>query len=326
MNWTVKGTTLTSVPRTADWGSAVTLLGAAALGIGGWLALTWPIGGTGLDTPPEASTPADAPGTARLQAVALQPDARAMADRLAERLTRSDGTAADWAMLGRSAAALGRRSQAADAWARATAGSRDADLLVEHAAFLLDRADPLSAAQAEVLLGRALQASPQHLHGLLLAGELAFGRGDVQQALATWRQALTVAQPDSEISRLLSRSLQNAHGRTPAGTGMQLAGTVQLAPALAAQVRPEDVVYVFARPADQPQAVPVAIARHLARELPLRVNLDLGEQPAGSRWVLVARVAKSGDALPRPGDLSGESAAATAGAQGLGVRIERVQR
>lgn len=326
MNWTVKGTTLTSVPRTTDWGSAVTLLGAAALGLGGWLALTWPLGGTTPDEPPIASSPTESGGAARLQAVALQPDARAMADRLAERLSRSDGTAADWAMLGRSAAALGRRSQAADAWARATAGSRDADLLVEHAAFLLDRPDPLSAAQAEVLLNRALQANPQHLHGLLLAGELAFGRGDVQQALATWRQALTVAPPDSEIARLLSRSLQNAHGSAPAVPGQPLAGTVQLAPALAGQVRPDDVVYVFARSAGQPQAVPVAMARHLARELPLRVNLDLGEQPAGSRWVLVARVAKSGDAMPRPGDMSGESAAATAGSQGLGVRIEHVQR
>jgi cytochrome c-type biogenesis protein CcmH len=108
-------------------------------------------------------------------------------------------------------------------------------------------------------------------------------------------------------------------------------GRVELAGALAAQVGPQDTVFVFARHAD-PQAgrMPLAILRAQARDLPMDFALDdsmamgpgMGLSSA-SRVVVVARISRSGQAIPQSGDLEGESAPVDVGARGVRVEISR---
>lgn len=107
-------------------------------------------------------------------------------------------------------------------------------------------------------------------------------------------------------------------------------GRVELAPALAAQAAPDDTVFIFARPAEGAR-MPLAILKRKVRDLPLDFHLDdsLAMSPAArlsgaTRVVVGARVSKSGQAMPQPGDLEGLSAPVAPGQQGLKIVIGEV--
>lgn len=327
MNTPVKLTQAGVSPAASSRATLVTLLVGAAIASAALAAV--------LGLPRAASEPpsaAEAPaGTAKLQAAVLQPEAAAMVDRLATRLAAADGTAADWTFLGRSAAALGRRDQAEAAYLRAVhLAPGDAGLLTEAADVLLEARDARAAARAESLLERARQADPGHLPAWLSSGNAAFARGDVDSALKAWTQARRLAPPDSPVAEMLTRSLQSLHGApAPAAQAhARLQGTVRVASDLAARVQPDDTLFVFARPADG-AGPPVAIVRLTARELPARFDLDLGAwppKPQPQRWIVVARIARGGDALPQPGDLVGRSVPVAGDARGVDVTIAAVQR
>ena len=88
-----------------------------------------------------------------------------------------------------------------------------------------------------------------------------------------------------------------------------VSGSLRLDPSLAARVGPEDTVFIFARAAEGPR-MPLAISRHRASELPMRFTLDDSQAMSPEfklsrfpRVVVGARISKSGNALPQPGDL-----------------------
>ncbi len=111
-----------------------------------------------------------------------------------------------------------------------------------------------------------------------------------------------------------------------------LSGRVTLASALAAQVKPGDTLFVFARAVDGPR-VPLAMLRATAAALPLEFKLDdsmamspqfsLSAVAAGAEVRVEARISKSGEALPKSGDLVGTTDPVKPGAKGLNIVIER---
>lgn len=119
----------------------------------------------------------------------------------------------------------------------------------------------------------------------------------------------------------------------PAAAGKaSVGGTVSLAAALRAQASPEDTVFIFARPAEGAR-VPLAILRRQVKDLPLSFTLDdsLAMSPAArlsssSRVIVGARISKSGNAMPQPGDLEVLSEPVAVGTQGLKLEISRVVR
>ena len=80
-------------------------------------------------------------------------------------------------------------------------------------------------------------------------------------------------------------------------------------------------------------AMPLAILRHTAQELPIAYALDdslamapgmgISSQP---RVVITARISRSGNARPQPGDLQGASAPVANDAAGVDVLIDSVVR
>ncbi len=73
--------------------------------------------------------------------------------------------------------------------------------------------------------------------------------------------------------------------------------------------------------------MPLAVFRATVADLPLAFQLDdsmamTAMKLSDAKQVIVgARVSKSGNALPQPGDLSGESAPVAPGASGLSITI-----
>jgi len=89
-------------------------------------------------------------------------------------------------------------------------------------------------------------------------------------------------------------------------------------------------VFVFARAVDGGR-MPLAILRKQVKDLPLQFTLDdsTAMSPAnalsGAKQVIVgARISKTGNAMPQPGDLAGQTLAVAVGSSGLKIDIKEV--
>ena len=263
-----------------------------------------------------------------------------LAARLKERPDDSDG----WVMLGRSYAALDRHPEAVPAFQRALAlRPRDAGLMADYADALAMAGGGTLAGEPTRVIEQALAIEPAHPKLLALAGTAAFSRKDFAGALRHWEKLAQVA-PDSEYMAQLQSGIDAARQRlagpaaaaasaptaspaapiasVPATAAASVSGEVRLAPALAAKAAPEDTVFIFARAAEGSR-MPLAILRKQVKDLPVRFTLDdsLAMSPAAklssaARVVVGARISKSGDAMPRAGDLQGLSAPLAPGSPG----------
>ncbi len=254
-------------------------------------------------------------------------DVETLVARLAERMKAEPSDPQGWLLLGRAYAGLQRFEEARDAFREAMQRSTpDADLLADYADVLAMTQGRTLAGEPEKLVQQALALQPDHLKALALAGSAAFERGDPKQALAHWTRAKRVAPPDSPFATGLDPGIAEARaaaGLPPepapagapaaaaAGAGLQV--TVQVAPELAARLQPGDTLFVFARAAEGPR-MPVAIARVPAQAGPVQLTLDDSSAmspdlrlSAQSRVVVGARVSRSGNATPQPGDFEGET-------------------
>lgn len=286
-----------------------------------------------------------------------------MVEKLAQRLeTKTTAEAGDdkaWTMLARSFAALQRYPEASRAYGRARALSPDnAQLLADHADVLAMLQGQSVRGEPRKLIDRALQLDPKNLKALALAGSAAFELKDYAAALKYWGEARQVAPAGSEFAAGLESSMQQAReaaaGGGPAGSAATTAavaptpaqalsmpqpvapgaathGVVRLDGALAAKVAPGDTVFVFARAAQGPR-MPLAIIKRKAGDLPLAFSLDdssaMSPELKLSRFpsvVIGARISRSGDAMPRSGDLVGQVGPVDTGSGNLVIVIDGVQ-
>jgi cytochrome c-type biogenesis protein CcmH len=237
-----------------------------------------------------------------------------------------------------------------------------AALMPDDATLLADYADALAAAQGGALQGkplelvaRALAVDPTQWKALALAGTAAFDRKDYAQAVAYWERMKASVPPGSPIAQSVDASIAEARelggiksaasaappaiAKGPAAAAPAkapvagssagtVAGTVTLAPALAAKVSPNDVVFIFARPVQGPR-MPLAIIRKQVRDLPVAFTLDDSTSmsptttlSSAGEVIVGARVSRSGQAMPQSGDFEGLSPPVKVGTRGMAVVIE----
>lgn len=117
-----------------------------------------------------------------------------------------------------------------------------------------------------------------------------------------------------------------------APAGKTVSGTVSLASTLSGKAAPQDIVFVFARPADGSK-MPLAILRAQVKDLPLKFTLDdtMAMSPASKisgfeQVVIAARVSKSGGVSPQSGDLETVTQPVKVGSRDLVVTIDSVVR
>jgi len=264
------------------------------------------------------------PGAVDSPAVHLQ----TMVERLAAHLRENPDDTAGWKLLGRSYASLERFPEAADAYAKAAVRApRDAQLLADFADVLAMARGQRLEGEPEKLIARALEIDPANLKALALAGTAAFARKDYAAAAAQWEKMLPLVAADSEDARSIQASVDEARSLVDK---RELKGTVALSSKLKTKAAPDDTVFIFARAAEGPP-LPLAVLRKQVRDLPLEFSLDdsmamaPGMRLSGfPRVIVAARVSKSGDAAPRPGDLQGSSAPVANDAEGVNVVIDTV--
>ena len=266
----------------------------------------------------------------------------ALVSRLAARLKDNPEDAEGWMMLGRSYAVLGRFGESSEAYAKAAARMpRDAQLLADYADALAMAQGRRLQGEPEKIIARALAADPDNIKALALAGTAAFNRSDYPAAIRHWERVLGLLPAESDMVQGVQASIAEARslGGSPGGKaqvakpaqaqgGNRVSGVVRLDPELAGKVAPGDIVFIFARAAEGPR-MPLAIVRKRGSDLPAEFTLDdsmaMAPQMKLSAFphvVIGARVSKTANATPQPGDLQGLSAAVKVGAKGVAVTID----
>ncbi len=306
------------------------------------LALTVPLAAAGMYW--QLGNPAAFSGATTKDGHALTPrQIEAMAMQLAERLQDNPQDGQGWLMLARSYSVLRRYAESAAAFGRATS------LLPVDAGLLADYADTLGMAQGrrlsgapEPLIARALQVDPKHIKALALHGSVAFERQDYLGAIADWERVLSLVPADSGIAKGMRNSIADARNRlggetvptkpNVAGADAAVASvtgvvSLDLSDQDLAGITPTDTVFIFARAVDGPR-MPLAMQRLPAAQLPLRFRLDdtmamspVAKLSAYKRVIIGARISRSGDALPKPGDWEGFSEPVAVGSENVRVVI-----
>ena len=258
---------------------------------------------------------------------------RTLLAQLRERLDSNPDDAKGWTMLGRGLRVVNDFAGSAQAFAKASA------LVPNDASLLADWADSLGMTQDRSLEGkprelimRALQVDPRFPKALALAASVEYAAGKFGEAKRYWTRLLAVLPPDAPSATEVREILAQLDRKTGAATAAVAAinGTVKIAPSLASKIAPGDVLFIFARAVDGPR-MPLAIIRTTAGELPKTFRLDDTMGMAGgpslssiAQVKIEARVSKKGDAIPKPGDLRGESAVVSPGMSNVDVMIDRV--
>ncbi len=251
-----------------------------------------------------------------------------MVERLAQRLKTNPEDPEGWLMLGRSYAAMNRipaaREALLEAYQRRPDDPTTLVALAEVEAAL--KGNDLSGEPAD-LLHRAFEINPHFVRALWLAGVVAFNEGDAAAATDYWQRILStpgISDSDaSQVQRAIARAKQLPPAAARAARSENEGGVkaitngltvnVLLAPEFENMVSPQDTLFVFARASEGPR-MPLAIVRKTAGELPMTIQLDdsMAMTPqmrisAFSSVIVSARISKSRDATPQPGDLSGSS-------------------
>ena len=277
----------------------------------------------------------------------------ALVEQLKQKMEQNPNDGRGWILLAHSYVSMGRHSEAVPIFQKAVT------LIPDDAQLLADYADTLGVVHGrklegppEVLIQQALKIDPRNVKALMLAGTVAFNRMNFARAAKDWEQARANLPPeaDPEMTQQLTAAIEEAQGRAGGGqaampsfaesaapsqpTGQPgqpraIRGTVTVAPSLAGKGSSTDTLFVFAREVSGPP-MPVAIVRATKKDLPFTFQLDDSTSPMPSRKlsgagtvVIVARLSKSGQAMPQSGDLEGTSQPVTSGIDGITVVIDR---
>ena len=266
------------------------------------------------------------------------PDAaqvEAMVARLAAKMRENPDDVEGWKLLGRSYAVMGRYDDAVKAFAQAAERApRDPQLLADFADVLAMARGGSLAGEPARLVEQAVKLDPKNLKALALLGTAAYERRDYARAAEVWGRMLPLVPEGSEDARMISENVQEARklagigGAPNAHPGVR--GTVRLAARLQKDVKPDDVLFVFARAPEGPP-VPLAVLKARAADLPLQFALDDSLAMAQgmtvssqAKIVVTARIAKSGKPQGSPGDLQGASKPVANDAAGVDVLIDSV--
>ena len=240
---------------------------------------------------------------------------------------------------------------------------RNASLLADYADTVAATKRTADNPESVALIERALAIDPGHPKALALAGTVDYDRGDYSRAIDRWQLILERVSPESELGQQITGSIADAragsaarrrrrrrvppapvqrgrrrpapgrrrfHPRRPAGLGASPRSAAWSRRPRARRQSRARRHRVRVRPRRRRRQMPLAVQRAEVADLPLRFKLDdsMAMAPgmtvsSAKQVIVVARISKSGQATPSPGDLAGEAAPVAPGAANVAVRIDR---
>lgn len=274
-----------------------------------------------------------------------------MIQRVEEKTKANPDDGKAWAMLAKSYAATEQWSQALQAYEKATRLlPQDASVLSGYAEVLAINNNRVLTGQHMELVRKALAINSDDIKGLELAGIQAFQAKNFAQASIYFKRLYTLLPAESQYAQDIlaaqkkAESLLAENGQArpddpanqqPTGSqsasmasGATIKGRIDISPELKAKLAASDVLFVFARTAQN--GPPVAALRASAGKLPLdfELNDSMAMNPANNlsqhkQVMLVARVSKSGSPMAQAGDLEGTLPDVKVGASGVKIMINQ---
>jgi cytochrome c-type biogenesis protein CcmH len=271
-------------------------------------------------------------------------DLNVMVKRLADKMAKNPSDADGWLLLARTYTEINQMKEAASAYAKAAA------LLPPNAALFSDWAnayvmanDGKWDAEAKLIVKRALDTDAKNVKALSLAGTEAFSRADYKTAITYWKRMLAASEVGSMEAKLAQENLHESEALLsgkkstvptifPADqsvTGVE--GTVTLEAKLKGQTAPTDTVFIVARAPDGSNP-PLAVKRLNVSDLPAHFLLDDSSAMIPSRTlskysevILIARISKSGQAAPAPGDIEAKPINVKLGSRTVKLNLSSVR-
>ena len=273
--------------------------------------------------------------------------------QLQERLQQQPNDGEGWLMLAKTYQFSKRYDDAVDAYKNVLAlgGGQVPDIRASFADALAMANGRRLVPEAIEQLEKALEIDPKHVKSLWLMGTAAYQEQDFQHAMEFWQRLYDALPADSKDREQIASNINEVRGMLgkepmvvspsqPAAqtstasqkANVSIHGMVSLGGAVANKASPEDTVFVFARAAQGPR-MPLAIVRKQVKDLPFEFKLDdsMAMNPdmklsSFPKVVVGARVSKSGNAMPQPGDLEGFSGeVGTVGSNEVNLTINRLR-
>jgi cytochrome c-type biogenesis protein CcmH len=255
-------------------------------------------------------------------------DIASLLEPLKAKLEKNPDDVNGWALLARSYVEIGQHSSSFGSFENAIKLlPNDPQLLADYADAIVVVNGHQFTSKAEKLIEKALELDSNHEKALLLSATNAFKKTDYKQAVHQWEKLLKVIPFDapltSEVHDLIAEANQladSASKTTPiknikksVSDIAEISGVIKLATAFEEVVSENDTVFIFAKAVNGPP-MPIAAIKVLASELPYIYHLNdtnsLNPEyklSSAKDVLIVARVSKDGDAIPKSGDLQGMS-------------------
>ena len=260
--------------------------------------------------------------------------------QLEEKLKAKPDDHKGWVMLARSYKVLGRFAEAAEAYGHGMAlVDTDPVLMADYAEVLVRVTGKFDGKPTE-LIAAALKIDPHEPQALFLAGAAASERRDFAAVADYWGRLLPQLEAGSEEEKSLGDAVDKARAivegkvgaaEPAAPTPETVSGEVTLSGKVAAQAKPDDLLFIFARP-NEGSRMPLAVLRAKVSDLPLQFTFDDSMALPGGQKIsdlptisIEARVAKAGKAQTSSGDLFGIVKGLKPGTRGVKVVIDQVQ-
>ena len=246
-----------------------------------------------------------------------------MVAKLVEKLKTEPNNLEGWLMLGRSYKVLKRYPEATEAYAHAyqLAGDKP-DVMLPYAEVLALSKTGDWGGKPKELVTKALSVEPENLTGLWYAAMATAQQGDKLGALGFLKKlekALPADSPDKQQVHEIIANAESQSSQVPADkqnqpnakTATAVDVVVSLAKELQPYTSPEDTVFIYAQALSGPK-MPLAIVRKTVKELPISIKLTDADSMLPTMKLsnfkqakLLARISRSGNPMPQPGDLIG---------------------
>jgi len=257
---------------------------------------------------------------------------------LKEKLAQNPTDVEKWHLLANSYAAMGQFTEAAQTYQAAMkavgkTNSHYAALNGSFAQMLFQAADEQMTPAVKQVMQETLAIDEMESSALLLKGIDAYTQGNVKQAIADWQKAKVNAN-ENLISQFIDpiinqAQLQLAQIPVPAKAAVanaKLVVQVSVANTLKEKLKPEQVVFVFARSVGG--KMPLAIERLQVKDLPATVILDDSKAAMPTAVLssvknveITARVSVSGQAREATGDFFATPAQVNVTSDGKAVSL-----
>ena len=271
------------------------------------------------------------------------PDFAALAQGLKDKLQANPQDTQSWVLLGRTYRSQDQFDAALDAYNHAVALDQDTRLAIERAEVIAAKNGGRFAGEPWDVIRGILKKNPKDANALLLAGSAAFSEGQFTQAIGYWGALRPLLADGSQEAVAVDDALRAAADKagvapppaarapvTAGGAAAAVSGRVTLSDAIRKQVQATDVVFIYAQ-AEQGSPMPLAIQRTTVQALPFDFTLDdsMAMSPqarlSGQTQVTVkARISKSGQAMPQPGDWIGTIPHVSVGSHQLTIAIDQM--